>query len=91
MEILNKELIQELLTAEQAPCLSLYMPTHRTHPENLQDVIRFKNLIKQMEESLSQKYTANEVKKHLEPFEALVDDDNVWNHALDGIAVFSAD
>ena len=91
MELLKKELIQELLTAEQAPCLSLYMPTHRTHPENLQDVIRFKNLIKQMEESLSQKYTASEVKKHLEPFEALVDDENVWNHTLDGIAVFSAD
>lgn len=91
MELLNKELIKELLTAEQAPCLSLYMPTHRTHPENLQDVIRFKNLVKQMEESLSQKYTASEVQKHLEPFNALVDDDNVWNHTLDGIAVFSAD
>ncbi|PKP53200.1 MAG: hypothetical protein CVT92_05655 [Bacteroidetes bacterium HGW-Bacteroidetes-1] len=90
MELLTNELIQELLTAEQAPCLSLYMPTHRTHPENLQDVIRFKNLIKQMEESLSQKYTASEVRKHLEPFEALVDDINVWNHTLDGIAVFSA-
>ena len=91
MELLNKELIHELLTAEQAPCLSLYMPTHRTHPENLQDVIRFKNLIKQMEESLSQKYSASEVHKHLEPFEALVDDDDVWNHTLEGIAVFSAD
>ena len=91
MELLTKELIQELLTAEQVPCLSLYMPTHRTHPENLQDVIRFKNLIKQMEESLSQKYTASEVQKHIEPFEALVDDDDVWNHTLDAIAVFSAD
>lgn len=91
MELLNKELIQELLTAEQESCLSLYMPTHRTHPENLQDVIRFKNLIKQMEESLSQKYTASEVQKHIEPFEALIDDYSICNHSLDGMAVFSAD
>jgi hypothetical protein len=45
MELLTKELIQELLAADQAPCLSLYMPTHRTHPENLQEnPILFKNL-----------------------------------------------
>ena len=44
MELLTKELIQELLSADQAPCLSLYMPTHRKHPENLQDIILFKNL-----------------------------------------------
>jgi hypothetical protein len=44
MELLTKELIQELLAADQAPCLSIYMPTHRTHPENLQDIILLKIL-----------------------------------------------
>ncbi|MDP2724113.1 MAG: hypothetical protein Q8O72_15255, partial [Bacteroidales bacterium] len=90
MELLSKELIQELLSADQSPCLSLYMPTHQKHPENIQDIILFKNLVQQLEESLTQKYSAGEVQKHLEPVKALVDNDNIWNHTLDGLAVFSA-
>ncbi len=90
MELLTKELVQELLAAEQAPCLSIYMPTHRTHPENLQDLILFKNLIRQMKESLLQKYSAGETQKHLEPFKTLAEDDKTWNHTFDGLAVFSA-
>src|SRR5665811_1264060 len=90
MELLTKELIQELLAADQAPCLSLYMPTHQRHPENLQDNILFDNLVQQMEESLMQKYSAAEVQKHLEPFEGLVNDNDVWDHTLEGLAVFSA-
>lgn len=90
MEILTKELIQELLAADQAPCLSLYMPTHHTHPENLQDSILFKNLVQQMEESLMQKYSAAEVQKYIEPVNALVNDNDIWDHRLDGLAVFSA-
>ena len=90
MELLSKELIQELLSADQSPCLSLYLPTHQKHPENLQDIILFKNLIQQLEESLMQKYSSDEVQKHLESVKALIDNDDVWNHTLDGLAVFSA-
>ena len=43
MELLNKEILQELLATNEAPCISLYMPTHRSHPKKLQDVIRFKD------------------------------------------------
>ncbi|HSO88108.1 MAG TPA: hypothetical protein VLQ91_16270 [Draconibacterium sp.] len=91
MELLTKELIQELLSVDQAPCLSLYMPTHQKHPENSQDIILFKNLVRQMEESLLQKYSAGEVQKHLEPVKALVDNNDIWNHTLNGLAVFSAE
>jgi hypothetical protein len=91
MKLLTKELIEELLSANQAPCLSLYMPTHQHHPENLQDIIVFKNLVRQLEESLSQKYSAGEVQKYLEPVKDLVNNDNIWNHTLDGLAVFSAE
>jgi hypothetical protein len=90
MELLSKEHIQKLLSIDQEPCLSLYMPAHRSHPKNLQDPIRYKNLLKQLEESLLQKYTADEVKKHLEPLNALVDDESFWNHTSNGLAVFSA-
>ena len=90
MELLTKELIQELLSVDQAPCLSLYMPTYRTHPENLKNPIRFKNLVSEMEQSLLQKYSANEVQEYLEPLEALVNDNDIWNYTKEGLAVFSA-
>lgn len=90
MELLTKEIVQELLSINEAPCISLYMPTHRSHPENLQDVIRFKNLLKELEASLVQKYAASEVKKSLEPFEAIIDDENLWNQTSEGLAIFSA-
>lgn len=89
MESPTRELIQELLSVEKAPCLSLYMNTHRTHPENLQDSIRFKKLVKKMGDSLLLKYSAGEVQKHLDPYEDLGDDSIFWSHTPEGLAVFS--
>ena len=39
-----------LLRNEETPCLSLYQSTHRQHPDNVQDPIRFRNLVKELEE-----------------------------------------
>lgn len=90
MELLSNTLIQELLAVNDAPCLSIYMPTHRKHPENLQDAIRFKNLMRELKESLLQKYSASETQQHLAPFEGLAADENTWNHTFKGLAVFGA-
>lgn len=90
MEVLAKELIQELLSVKRTPCLSLYMTTHRSHPENLQDPIRFQNLVKQLEESLLEQYSAIEVKKFLEPYISLNDNSDFWGHTLDGLAVLGS-
>jgi hypothetical protein len=90
METITKELIQELLATDKLPCISLYMPTHRSHPDNQQDPILYQNLIKDLEASLSTKYSAKEVKNFLEPLRELENDQEFWNHTLDGLAVFSA-
>ncbi len=66
------------------------MPMHRSHPENLQDPIRFKNLLKQLEESLLQEYSTIETKQLLEPFETLSNDTQFWNHAERGLAVLGS-
>lgn len=85
--LLTLESLAELASDHQSPCLSLYQPTHRRHPENQQDPIRFRNLIKEVEASLRQKYPAVETRLLLEPFEALAHDHAFWNHTLDGLAV----
>lgn len=80
-------MLRELSGIENGPCLSLYQPTHRRHPENQEDPIRFRNLVKELEASLRQKYPASEAKQLLEPFHALAQDAGFWNHALEGLAV----
>lgn len=74
----------------EAPCLSLYQLTHRHHPDKLQDPIRFRNLVKALEESLRQKYSTRDVRQLLEPFQRLAGDRDFWNHTLDGLAVLGA-
>ena len=75
------------LAAVPPPCLSLYQATHRHHPDNQQDPIRFRNLVKELELSLQQKYSDGETRLLLAPFEALALDSAFWNHTLDGLAV----
>ncbi len=55
-KIVNDFPPHEILEAQEAPFISLYQPTHRHRPENKQDLIRFKNLIQNIENSLKQKY-----------------------------------
>ena len=89
MNLLTNEMMPELLSVNEGTCISLYMPTHRNHPDNLADVILYKNLLKELEQSLLQKYTDAEATTLLEPFVALGDDREFWNHTLDGLAVLS--
>jgi hypothetical protein len=89
-KLLTQELIHELLSVAEAPCISLYMTTHRSHPENKQDTIRYKNLVKQVKESLTEKYPTAEIHKLLESFETLASDDDFWNYTSDGLAVLGS-
>jgi hypothetical protein len=90
MNTLDKDYAAGLLDNCDPPCLSLYQPTHRRHPDNQQDPIRFGNLVKALEESLLQQLPKEEIQPVLEPFLALADDRDFWNHTLDGLAVLGA-
>jgi hypothetical protein len=90
IQSVTQEVLNKLLSATEAPCISLYMPTHRTHPENKQDLIRYKNLVKQVSESVTEKYPTADIDKLLAPFEALAMDQECWNHASDGLAVLGS-
>jgi len=82
---------KELLEGKaQPPCLSLYQPTHRHHPENRQDPIRFKNLLATLREGLQHSYGGYDHEALLRPFQELADDHDFWNRTLDGLAVLSS-
>jgi len=79
-----------VLDAATAPCLSLYQPTHRKHPANQQDAIRFRNLVKVLHGSLLQQHDAREADALLAPLHALAEDHAFWNTTRDGLAVLAA-
>lgn len=82
--------LAELVSFAGRPCLSLYQPTHRRHPENQQDPIRFRHLVGALENSLQQQHGADAVRDLLAPFVALAQDHDFWNHTQDGLAVLGA-
>lgn len=90
MNLLTNELPVELPVSHEGPCLSLYQPTHRHYPDNQQDPIRFRNLVRTLEQSLKQKYPTREVRLLLEPYSDLATRDDFWNHTQDGLAVLRA-
>lgn len=90
MDSLEQDYPAVLRIRPPSPCLSLYQPTNRRHPENTQDPIRFRNLVKVLESSLRKKYSSRDIPALLRPIEALADDRTFWNHSSDGLAVLSA-
>jgi hypothetical protein len=52
MEVPSKTDLRQLVNNASAPCVSLYLPTHRAGPETQQDPIRLKNLLRKAESGL---------------------------------------
>src|SRR3546814_12310459 len=90
MVILGNAYPEKILETHESPGLSLYQSTHRQFPQRKQNPIRFRNLIRTLEESLRQKYPDREIAPLLAPFNALADDVDFWNHNFEGLAVLGA-
>lgn len=82
---------EDMITKGDGPLISLYQPTHRSFPENKQDPIVFKNLLRDIEGCLEQQSAdADIIASIMKPFYELKDDRGFWNHTSDGIAVFAS-
>lgn len=90
MRQLTPNHLEELLTTSSFPCISLYQPTHRHLPDTQQDPIRYRNLLREMEDSLRQKLSAGETKKLMQRFKDLSDDRKFWNHRTDALAIIAS-
>ncbi len=90
----SKTEFRMLLEHRQAPCLSLFLPTHRTGVEAQQDPLRLKRMIREAEHlvmrmgSPSAHLHASQREEVLAPIRALLEDDSFWLHASDGLAIF---
>jgi len=91
MNAVPKVALNELLTSKTIPCISIFMPSHRAGKDSEQDIIRFKNLVRDAELHLVDiGIRGPEAKKILEPAAGVLNDSLFWKNQLDGLAVFIA-
>ena len=89
MDAFSTSDLKRLTTAQQGPCVSIFMPTHAVGPDGQQDALRLKNLLAQAERGLvDQGVRAPEAKKLLEPVRSLPAEHGFWEKRSQGLAVF---
>ncbi|WP_353131169.1 hypothetical protein [Parapedobacter pyrenivorans] len=71
------------------PVFSVYMPTHRKHPDNAQDPAIFKKLVQEFEPVRSEYVGDEAIQAIFAKFEKLADDFQFWQHTREGLAVFA--
>lgn len=84
---MNRNDLQALQSQRGYPALSILLPMHRTRPDNRQDPIRVKNLVKQASERLLSEFSKREAEPLLSRLEALASEID-YNYTLDGLALF---
>lgn len=87
--MINTNLLTKFMKRHQAsgPKISIYMPTHRTQPDNKQDAILFKNLLQQSKDQLAESYPRRVWLSMVEQLEQLQKDSDFWNKRTEGLAV----
>lgn len=89
MEKFTAKHLNKVLGYEEPPIFSIYMPTHRTHPDNANDARIFETLIQQFE-PLQAEYSGDDgVRGIFEKFAALAANYQFWQHTKEGLAVFA--
>lgn len=89
MHHLTTDKLFRLVSTHTSPCISIYQPTHRHHPDNQQDPIRFRNLMRTVRESLRLHHEEPYVDGILEPIREVTAGLQFWNRTRDGLAVLA--
>lgn len=83
--------LRALLGPHHPPCISLYEPTHRSYPQSSQeDPVRYRNLLRQAEEPLRERYPARPVRPVVGKLERFAADPEFWIQARSGLAAFGS-
>ena len=89
MDLALQDEIKELMGKRSDCCVSLYLPTHKTGRERLQDPIRLDNLLREAEKELVAAGTRPpEARDLLQPAQELLQD-ALFTHSMDeGLSIF---
>ena len=78
-----------IFSSTRIPVVSIYLPTHRTSPDNKQDVLVYKNMIKEVEDKLNLLLSKKEVDTYVTLLQELRVDKDFWIKAHEGVCVFT--
>lgn len=89
MDFAFRDELKELMQNSGRPCISIYMPTHRSGPEVQQNPIRLSNLLKDAEKRVIDfGLRAPEAREILREVSKVTEDSLFWRHQADGLAIF---
>ncbi|SES11265.1 hypothetical protein [Salipaludibacillus aurantiacus] len=88
-EIVN-EFPHHIIYESEAPFISLYQPTHRHSPENKQDPIVFKRLLRQLQGALKEAYSETDRDTLLKPLQEIEKDKEFWRTTSEGLAILAS-
>ncbi len=91
MDLFGHAELDRLLQANASWCVSVYLPTHRRAGETPEDLILWKNLLREAENQLlARNVRTDDARKMLQPARLLAQDQHFWVHCDDGLAAFLA-
>ena len=82
--------LSSALASTETPCVSIYLPTHRAHPDNQQDSIRFRNVVDEVESTLSKSYPVRTTRNVADRLRAIEREPNFWDGAEETLIVLAS-
>ncbi len=84
---MQKDKLERLASERSIPCITISMNTHRTSPDNIQDVIVLKNLLKEARERVINEFGKSNIHDLLEKIDKLADEIDA-HYNLDSLHIF---
>lgn len=83
----TRQILEKLASEENTPCVTISLNTHRTHPDNTQDEVQLKNLLKEAEERVVYEFGRRPVSSLLEHLSEVENEVDV-NYNLDSLHIY---
>ena len=87
---MNRHDLRAVKAVTSGPAVTITLPTHRTSPDNQQDPIRLRNLVREASDRLTADGGARPVQGVLDQLQRVTDGID-FEHLLDGLAVYASE
>ncbi len=85
---MNRDELKKVMSYRSYPCVSIIAPTHKTKPDNKQDPITVKNLVKEAVSRLNQEFPHREIEPIIQRIESIVSSID-YTRTADSLAIYA--
>lgn len=82
-----RQKLEALATESNTPCVTISLNTHRTHPDNAQDIIQLRNLLNEAEERIIKEFGKRPVSSLLDKISNIESEIDI-NYNLDSLHIY---